>query len=563
MPVSGAGGGMKNAGAARDGVAAPRGNFLTPVYMFIANQKGPRALVLTALLGAFANLSFPPIWFWPAMVAGFTGLIWSLDAARLAERPKRSAFWRVFAFGFGYFLVGLHWIAAAFLVDIGAHLALIWLPIVILPAGLAAILAGIMTLAFHFWCAGPARLVIFSVFFMFAEWVRGALFGLGGLPWNLPGMVWEPGGAISQSASIWGIYGLSALTVVALASPATLADTRARGTTGSRAAPIIVAAVVFGMIWGWGARRLATIEEGEPGQTVRLVDTGISQREKDNPDLGPVLLRRFRDLTGPDAPGAPRVVIWPEGALPWYIFEYPEAIDLITENLGDRKLIIGLARREHAGTDEERAYNSLGVLSADSDLRGPLAIYDKHMLVPFGEFTPLREIAVNIGIRTLQQLALEGFYPGPRPATVRALGVPPFGPLICYEAIFPGLTPEGPERPRWLVNISNDSWFGNLSGPHQHAAEARYRTIEEGLPMARVAAGGLTGMIDSYGRWTARGRPAEPRAYGPDPEGWTSSVIDAPIPPAAAPTPYSRWRDGMFWVILLGLNLGLLALPRR
>jgi apolipoprotein N-acyltransferase len=135
--------------------------------------------------------------------------------------------------------------------------------------------------------------------------------------------------------------------------------------------------------------------------------------------------------------------------------------------------------------------------------------------------------------------------------------------LICYEAIFPGLSPTGVDRPRWLVNISNDAWFGHLSGPYQHAAQARFRAIEEGLPMARVAAGGFTGMIDAYGRWTARGEPADPKIYGPDPKGWKSSVVDAPIPPMAHATPYSRWRDGLYWLMLLGLNLGLLVLPRR
>jgi apolipoprotein N-acyltransferase len=185
------------------------------------------------------------------------------------------------------------------------------------------------------------------------------------------------------------------------------------------------------------------------------------------------------------------------------------------------------------------------------------------MLVPFGEFMPGGGILKAIGLSTLQNLAPGGFSPGPRPPPVSTLGVPPFGPLICYEVIFPGLSPTGADRPRWLVNISNDSWYGKLSGPYQHAAQARYRSIEEGLPMARVAAGGHTGMIDAYGRWTARGAPADPERHGPDPEGWRSSVVDAVIPPAASPTPYTQWRDGLFWVMLAALNLGLFILPRR
>jgi apolipoprotein N-acyltransferase len=549
--------------AAPDGhPPAHRGNFLSPVYLFIAGQKRWRALALAAFFGAFANLAFPPIFFWPALVISFSGLIWMLDAATLAEKPKRSAFWRVFAFGYVYFLVGMHWIAAAFLVDADVYVVFIWMPLIALPGGLALLMAAFMQIAFRFWCAGPARLILFAVFFMLSEWFRSSLVGLGGLPWNLPGMAWAPGGAISQTASIWGIYGLSALTVVALASPAALADSRARGTTGSRAAPIIVAAVVFGMMWGWGARRLSTAEEAQPaGEMVRLVEAGVGQHEKFEAGTGPKLIRRFRDLSGADGPGAPQIIIWPEGALPYYVFEYPEALDIITENLGNRKLILGLARREDADTPKERAFNSMAVLSANSNV--PLALYDKHMLVPFGEFMPGGDILSAIGLKTLQNLAPGGFAAGPPPAPEKTVGVPPFGPLICYEAIFPGLSPTGLDRPRWLINISNDSWFGKLSGPYQHAAQAAYRSIEEGLPMARVAAGGLTGMIDAYGRWTARGKPADPAVYGPDPEGWTSSVVDAPIPAVAPPTPYGRWRDGLFWVILLSLNLWLLVLPRR
>ncbi len=542
---------------------AMRGNFLAPVYLWVAGQKGPRALMFAAALGAIANLAFPPIFFWPAFAVALTGLVWSLDSAKLAPRPNRAAFWRIAAFGYTYFLVGMHWIAAAFLVDPG-DIIFIWMPLIALPGGLAFLLAIAMSVAFRFWCAGPARLVIFSVVFMLSEWFRGSLFGLGGLPWDLPGMIWAPGGAISQSASIWGIYGLSALTVIAMAAPATLADARARGTTGTRAAPIIASAIVFGAIWGWGAQRLASIKEQPAGPMVRLVVSGVPEAQKYKQGVAEKVVLRFRDLTGPDEPGTPSIVIWPEGALPYPLFEWPEALDLVAESIGNRRLIVGTARRENAGTDDELAYNSLAVLTGDAPTRGASVFYDKHMLVPFGEFLPFSNVLNAIGLKkTMQHLAPGGFTPGPMPSSIRVLGVPDFAPLICYEAVFPGLSPRGLDRPRWLVTISDDSWFGFLTGPHQHAAQARYRAIEEGLPMARVAAGGLTGMIDAYGRWTARGHSPDFAVYGPDPEGWRSSVLDAPIPPVAEATPYSQWRDGMFWLILLALNLGLMVLPRR
>ena len=196
---------------------ATRGNFLAPVYLWVAGLQGWRVLAFAAGLGAIANLAFPPVFFWPAFAIALSGLVWLLDAARLAPKPKWAAFWRVFAFGFAYYLVGMHWIAWAFLVDADAYVIFIWMPLIALPGGLAMLLAGFVNIGFRYWFAGPARLIVFAVSFMFAEWFRSSLFGIGGLPWNLPGMIWAPGEAISQSASIWGIYGLSALTVAAMA----------------------------------------------------------------------------------------------------------------------------------------------------------------------------------------------------------------------------------------------------------------------------------------------------------------------------------------------------------
>lgn len=537
-----------------DGRIATRGNLLTPAYLWFVGQKKGSALALAAVLGAISNLAFPPFGIWPAMAIGLSGLIWLLDGALFEKRVRSAVFARVFSFGFVYFLIGLHWVASAFLVDPEAHLALVWLPLIVLPAGLSLILAVVMSIGFRFWSDGPGRLLTFTLALVLAEWIRGSLFGVGGLPWNLPGMVWEAGGAISQTASLWGIYGLSLLTVLALVSPAALADARPQGTTAMRAAPVLAAAIVFGGLWGWGSGRLAEGAAGVPGPLVRLVEVGVPQSWKYQSGVAEQMVRRFNDLTGPDDEAAADIVIWPEGALPYYLFEWPDALDAVTAGLGDRSLIVGLVRREGKNGDEPRAYNSLAVLNADSSMRGPLALYDKHMLVPFGEFTPFRSLAAAAGVSTLQNLAANGFHAGPLPVSVRAPGLPPFGPLVCYEAIFPGLSPAGADRPAWLVNISNDSWFGGGAGPHQHASQARYRSIEEGLPMARVAAGGHTGMIDAFGRWTKRGEPADPVLYGEDPEGWRSSVVDTPIPSALGPTLYSRWKDSLFagmWLSLL------------
>ena len=129
-----------------------------------------------------------------------------------------------------------------------------------------------------------------------------------------------------------------------------------------------------------------------------------------------------------------------------------------------------------------------------------MAVYDKHHLVPFGEYIPLAPALARLGLPALATLTRTGFSAGAGPRLVAAPGLPPFLPLICYEAIFPhGLRAPG-GRPEWLVQVTNDAWFGRLSGPYQHLAQARVRAIEQGLPLARAANTGISAMIDPRGR---------------------------------------------------------------
>ena len=208
-------------------------------------------------------------------------------------------------------------------------------------------------------------------------------FSIGGFPWNMPGMIWAPGEAISQSASLWGIYGLSALTLVAMASPAVLTDARQRGSTASRSAPLIVAAIVFGALWGWGAKRLGeSAADVATGPMVRLVDTGTPQAAKDNPQNAVALVERFIRLSGPATANAPQILIWPEGAVPAYLFGWDPALRAVAGSLGSRKLIIGTARVENPGKDDQRAYNSLAVLSSPSYVQGALAWYEPVSYTP-------------------------------------------------------------------------------------------------------------------------------------------------------------------------------------
>lgn len=554
---------------------APSGNFLAKPYDILNALSGTKALIVCFILGAISNLAFAPLNFWPMMMVGLVGFIWLLDGATRQPNARSAAFWRTLLFAFGQFGVGFHWVAFAFLVDAKAHAALVWMSM-LLPLGLALIWAIIVRLAVNFWSPGPARVMLFALTIFIAEWIRGHLFG--GFPWNIPAMVWQPGGAVSQTASIFGVWGLSILTLLFFSAPAALCDGRSQvgakmGTVG-RSMPIIFAAVIFGIAWGWGSHRLSDAETEAVGPRVRLVDVGVPQGEKFKPEVRPLVLRRYLQLTEPDDGQSPRIVIWPEGAVPYALLQYPDALDPVFENLGARKLIVGTSfvnRQQHP----PKWYNSMAVLSSDSPVAE--AIYKKHRLVPFGEMVPFKKLASVIGIKALQQIAEAGFEAGPVPAPLSVEGIPDFQPLICYEALFPGLLPKrdeetdvdyvasdaGYERAEWIVNISIDAWFGPLWAPYQHFEHAKYRSIEEGLPMARVASRGVSGLVDAYGRVSAVAKAPDFVDYPSDPKGWKSRILDANIPSALPPTLYSKTRELFVFGLLFLLVIGWITLPRE
>ncbi|ACT60751.1 apolipoprotein N-acyltransferase [Hirschia baltica] len=553
---------------------APSGNFLAVPYNFLNGLSGTPALVACFVFGALSNLSFAPLNFWPMMMISLVALVWMIDGATRQKKPRSAVFARTLLFAFGQFGVGFHWVAFAFLVDAKAHAALVWMSM-LLPLGLAFIWAVIMRLAINFWVPGPARVMLFALTLFIAEWTRGHLFG--GFPWNIPAMVWAPGGSVSQTASVFGVWGLSLLTLVFFSAPAALCDGRTQvgtkmGSVG-RSVPIILVAVIFGSAWGWGSHRLSDATSQSVGPEVRLVDVGVPQSEKFKPEIRKLVLRRYLQLTQPDTGDNPRIVIWPEGAVPYALLQYPDALDPVTETLGARRLIVGTSFVDRTQRPE-RWYNSMAVLSAESPVAE--AIYKKHRLVPFGEMVPFRKLASRIGIGALQQIAEAGFHAGPPPAPLSVEGVPDFQPLICYEALFPGLLPKRNvetefsgvesdmafERADWIVNISIDSWFGPLWAPYQHFEHAKYRAIEEGLPMARVASRGISGMVDGYGRVTDLAHAPDFEIYPEDPKGWKSRILDSHIPNALPPTMYSKYRDVFAIGMILLILICWITLPR-
>jgi apolipoprotein N-acyltransferase len=539
-----------------DGAAAPVSvpleyePAMEPLRRGIVNLGPLKTAALAFSAGAVSNMAFAPYHVWPLLSVGLVLLVWLFDgAAGKGKGRLLSGFWRAWCFAFGFFVLGLSWIGNAFLVDAGQFGGFMWVGILALPALLALLWGAGGALALRFWSVEPARVLWFAVVFGLVEWVRGHLFG--GFPWNTPATTWVPGGGVSQLASVVGLWGLGILTLLALACPAALADDRRTTRFGiaGRAAPVLLAVTVLGLSWAWGEQRVRTTATTAEGPVVRVVESGVPQDAKWTPGNEGLILRRFLELTGPleadiDSGAPAEVVIWPESALPMPLLEDPQALDAVAARLENRLLIAGLWRSERFAR-APRYYNSLALLDSQAPTRGPIAVYDKSRLVPFGEFVPepfaggLRAL----GFSSLSMLQ-SAFTPGGRPFPIESDMLPSFGPLICFEALFPGMTPRGQDRPSWIVNVSVDGWYGTGAGPEQHYVQARFRAIEEGLPLVRAASGGISAVIDAFGREVVRATPT--RGITPldgVAQAWVGKSAQARLPGSLPPTIYSRWAE--------------------
>ena len=506
------------------------------------------AVILGALAaGGLAAVAHPPFGFLPGLL-GYALLLGLVDRADGA-RPLRSAFWRGWLAGFAYFLIGCWWVAEAFLVD--ARQA--WMaPFAasLLPAGLGLFWGAAAALYRKIAPGHVGRVAVFAASLALFEWLRGHV--LTGFPWNLPGETWAAGGAVSQFASVVGAYGLTVLTLFAAAAFAPLASNEDRRRRIAMAAAGL--AVIAGL-WAWGAARLSAAKPSDTALMVRIVQPYVPQRDKWTQAAFDGIAHRYFALTAmPSETGrTPDLVIWPEGALPastqQLLAEDAWTAEAMAEALKPGQTLLMGTYREHIAPGEGVDYfNSLLALRHGRD--GRLAVvgtYDKHRLVPFGEFLPLEPLAEAIGLKELVHVG-DGFSLGPRPRPMTLPGLPSFQPLICYESLFPELSNTG-ERPAFLVNISNDAWFGMTSGPRQHLNLASYRAIEQGAPILRATPTGVSAVIDPWGR-TSRDRTLVAGERG---------VIDAPLPARLENTYFSRIGDGGFWVFTaLGL---LVAVP--
>ena len=471
----------------------------TYLYILFSNLGIWHCFVLSAILGALSAFALPPWSFLPLIIPAFTGFLWLIDAAEKSPYPfSRSAITAWF-FGFGHFFVGMHWIAEPFLVDATRHSWLIPFVLLGLSGGLAifiAITVVLLTFCNRIFLLSPiARVLLFSVIWVFIEWVRSWLFT--GFPWNFIGYIWSTNIEVMQMAAFVGVLGISLLTVIAAGMPAILGI---RG--GYKNIFIVLLFTIFlpSTLWGAGALRLGGAPNYHssdrlnmvPEVNLRIVQANIPQNKKWKPQYQESNLQRHVLLSEDELLSLPTHVIWPEATVP-PIKVYGDYVRLVAKNFisPGGALITGAVRR--GGATDQDLWNSVLFIN---DLGKNIALYDKSDLVPFGEYVPFRSI---LPIDKLVP-GHGDFISGTSRKTIKIPGLPPVSPLICYEGIFSGRTYISDDRPDWLLSLTNDAWFGSYAGPQQHFAITIFRSIEEGLPLVRAANTGISAIVDPYGR---------------------------------------------------------------
>lgn len=491
---------------------------MRPVFQRLEILRGWRALAAAFGLGLTAALAFPPVHAVPVLLLSLPGLLVLAGAAPGWRRAGAiGLFW-----GWGFFAGGLYWLTHAILTEVERYwwLVPIAVPALSLPLGL--FIAAPTALA-RLAPAGLSRVLVFSGAWVASEMIRGVIFT--GFPWNLAGSVWAFDPIGIQGAAWIGVHGLSLVTVLVATAP--LLGWPAMGL----GAGVLATFALFGWL------RLSGDQPAPRDVALLLVQANIAQEMKHRADAREAILERYLDMTDravADAlpglsPGQRLVVVWPEAAVPYLVADDPAIRRLVAETLPPQGILMTGTARAEFGPDRRllRIFNSMAVVDAQANL---LATYDKAHLVPFGEYMPLSGL---MPIRLVPG-AID-FTPGPGPRTLEVAGLPSFGPLVCYEVIFPSEVVAAP-RPEWLVNVTNDAWYGISAGPYQHLATARFRAVEEGLPLVRAAQTGVSAVFDAFGR-----------TVGSLPLGETGT-LRAMLPGPLAPTPIARiglWIPGV------------------
>jgi len=502
---------------------------------------GWRRNAIAFVAGAFGALAMSPVNFWPAMFVSMTLAIWLIDGAAgaAAGRTSRlnalsSAAYAGWFWGFGYFVASLWWVGSAFLIEADKFAWALPLGVVALPAALALFPALGFALSRLNWSGRASRVLSLAAGLGLSEWLRCNI--LTGFPWNELGMTLGRDLLLGQIASIVGLHGLTLLSIAIFASPAALVDDQQRRWASH---PVVLALATLAGIALFGVWRLsAPPADYIPNTRLRIVQPNMPQDASFRASNKDAIMRRYLALsdraTAPSSNGIADVthLIWPESAFPFLLARDAQTLAQIADFLhGGPTLITGAARMSEVTASDRQPhfFNSIQIVDGRGTL---LEHYDKRHLVPFGEYLPFGKLLAGAGITQFVDIP-GGFDAGAAKQSLNIPGLPELSPLICYEAIFPkefGATfVSESHRPRWLLNLTNDAWFGITPGPYQHFSQARLRSIEEGLPLVRAANSGISAVTDGLGR-----------IVGELPLG-VEGVIDSGLPAAQPTTVFSKY----------------------
>ncbi|MFD0988091.1 apolipoprotein N-acyltransferase [Methyloligella solikamskensis] len=523
---------------------------------WVAHLRGWRRAGFGTLAGAIGALAFAPYDLWPALFFTFGALVWMLDGS-YAVYPTwngriRSAAAGGFFYGFGFFLANFYWLAEAFLVEPERHG---WLIPFILPgfaSWMALYFVGATVFAVLLWSRGAGRVFALAAGFGLFEFIRGHLFT--GQPWNLLGYALTPNLPMMQMAALFGVYGLTVLAALLFAAPAACFAPGGSSFQGRRSAGALALCLLLLLGAGvtWGAWRLDTTPVPMTDTKLRIVQASIDQAEKWKAGNADRIFRDYLQLseTEKDGVGLDQidVLIWPETAIPVVLENEPEALTAIGEMLPEGgALLVGSIRMVYEEAPEgtyRKVYNGLLAVSEGGRI---VDTYDKIHLVPFGEFLPFQNFMERLGIMQLTGIR-GGFTTGEGPRRLNVPGIPTLMPLICYEVLFPDEVNARGRGAKWMLNVTNDAWFGRSVGPYQHFHQARVRAVEQGLPLVRAANTGISAVVDPMGRILGE--------LGLERKG----VVDAALPGNFGATFFTRFERPIEFILWLLTVMGCIGM---
>ncbi len=491
-------------------------------------------LLIVLLLGGMSGTVFQPLSLVPVLPVALVGLLLLLHGTA----SRKGALFIGWAFGASHFLVGLYWIGNAFMVHAERH-AVLAVPAVVAMAAVLGFFVAVVAWLYRVLVPGQkvsvTGIAVFAALWVASEWVRSWAFT--GFPWNLVGNLWTVSDAMLQSAAVGGVFSLSLITVFVFSLPAVVGSNEGGNARIQWYAPLSALAFLC-IMYGGGQYRLTHADSSFVEDVrLRLVQPNIAQNQKWDPDLRSTHVARQLEasLVHGDEQKRPTHIIWAETAVPYVLSNDAGLVALLGRAVPENgALITGSLRAGFPDQDGGRPpiWNSLFAIGPQGNI---LATYDKYHLVPFGEYVPFQDI---LPITKLTS-GTGGFATGAGRQNMVLPGMPVFSPLICYEIIFPGsVVADDQSRPSWILNLTNDAWYGISAGPFQHFAMARIRAVEEGLPVVRVANTGISGVIDGYGR-VVKSLPLG-----------TAGTIDSDLPSALPATPYGRWGNALPMILV-------------